>query len=230
MLLQLQTVSAQEDHGERDARAHDRDGTACRRREHQRALPTQRWPPLCYAMSMVTAATTHFVSEAEFLALPESNQRIELIDGEIIVPPSLTFEHQVALGRLFNALSTWSAQRTPPPTVALAPLDVRFGANRILQPDLMVFLQPLPRGVETPIARIPELVIEVLSNNRSFDRFTKRALYAEANVVEYWLVDLDGARIEVRTGAALSGERFCTDKLSSPLLPDFVLEVAALFA
>jgi hypothetical protein len=43
-----------------------------------------------------------------------------------------------------------------------------------------------------------------------------------------WLVDIDGSRIEVRTGAALSGERFCTDKLSSLLLPDFVLDVSAI--
>lgn len=179
-------------------------------------------------MQMATAATTHFVTEAEFLALPESNQRIELIDGEIIVAPSPTFAHQTAVGHLFNALSTWAATRTPPPTVALAPLDVRFGPGRILQPDLMVFLQPLPPGVETPIARVPELVIEVLSNNRSYDRFTKRALYAEAGVTEHWLVDSDGSRVEIRTGAALSGERFCTDTLSSPLLSAFELDVGAL--
>jgi Uma2 family endonuclease len=177
---------------------------------------------------MATAATTHFVTEAEFLALPESNQRIELIDGEVIVPPNPTFEHQTAVGRLFNALSGWAAKQVPQPTVALAPLDVHFGPNRILQPDLMVFLRPLPRDIETPITRVPELVIEVLSNNRSYDWFTKRALYAEAGVEEYWLVDIDGSRIEVRTGAALSGERFCTDKLSSLLLPDFVLDVSAL--
>lgn len=177
---------------------------------------------------MATVATTHFVTEAEFLALPESNQRIELIDGEVIVPPSPTFAHQAALGRLFNALSAWAAKHASQPTVALAPLDVRFGPSRILQPDLMVFLQPLPRGIETPITRVPELVIEVLSNNRAYDRFTKRALYAEAGVIEYWLVDVDGSRVEVRTGAALSGERFCADKLSSPLLPDFVLDVAGL--
>jgi Uma2 family endonuclease len=183
---------------------------------------------ICYPAQMATAATTHFVTEAEFLALPESNQRIELIDGEVIVPPSPTFEHQTAVGRLFNALSGWAAKQAPQPTVALAPLDVRFGPSRILQPDLMVFLRPLPRDIETPITRVPELVIEVLSNNRSYDRFTKRALYAEAGVKEYWLVDIDGSRIEVRTGAALSGERFCTDKLSSLLLPDFVLDVSAL--
>jgi hypothetical protein len=37
-----------------------------------------------------------------------------------------------------------------------APLDVRFAAGRILQPDAMVFLAALPRDVTTPLDRIPE--------------------------------------------------------------------------
>ena len=36
-------------------------------------------------------------------------------------------------------------------------LDIRFGPGRILQPDAMVFLAPLPDGIDTPIERVPEI-------------------------------------------------------------------------
>ena len=71
-------------------------------------------------------------------------------------------------------------------------MDVRFAPDRILQPDAMVFLAALGRDVTSPIQRIPELCIEVLSSNRTYGRGTKRFMYAEAGVAEYWIVDPAG--------------------------------------
>ena len=42
------------------------------------------------------------VTEAEFLSLPESMQRMELIDGEVYVPPSPSFLHQETLLSLIH--------------------------------------------------------------------------------------------------------------------------------
>jgi len=42
---------------------------------------------------------TSLVTEAEFLARPESTHTIELIDGEVIVLPSPSYRHQKVLGR-----------------------------------------------------------------------------------------------------------------------------------
>ena len=115
-------------------------------------------------MGMAIAAKS-LVSEAEFLSLPESLERIELIDGEVIVAPSPIFWHQEVLARLFVSLRTWAEGR-PDLTIAQAPLDVRFGPNRILQPDAMVFLSRLERTQAGPVDRIPEICVEVLSTNR----------------------------------------------------------------
>jgi Uma2 family endonuclease len=167
------------------------------------------------------------VSEAEFLSLPESLERIELIDGEVVVSPSPIFWHQEVLARLFVALRTWAEGR-PEVTVAQAPLDVRFGPNRILQPDLMVFLSRLPRTQTGPIVRIPEICVEVLSTNRVYDRVTKRFIYGAAGVAEYWIVDPAGY-IERRTGPELIDEDR-PEHLTSPLLPEFGLDVAKLLA
>lgn len=174
---------------------------------------------------METAART-LVTEAEFLSLPETTERVELVDGEVLVSPSPSFWHQEILARIVHALRDWAAAR-PDVSVAQAPLDVRFGVARILQPDAMVFLRRLV-DQEGPLDSIPELCIEVLSRNRAYDRITKRFLYAEAGVREYWIVDPAGL-VERRTGDGLSQAEEVTRTLDSALLPGFSLDLSAVF-
>ena len=173
----------------------------------------------------MSLAARALVSEAEFLALPETTQRVELVDGEVVVAPSPSLRHQEVLARLVQALRGWARGRDA--SVVQAPMDVRFGPDRILQPDAMVFLQRLSLDVETPLAVIPELCIEVLSTNRAYDRVTKRFLYGEAGVSEYWLVEPSGL-VERRTGSGLSSSEEVTGKLSSSLLPGFELDLSEL--
>ncbi|MEZ4240618.1 MAG: Uma2 family endonuclease [Myxococcota bacterium] len=164
------------------------------------------------------------VSEAEFLNLPESMERVELLDGEVIVAPPPTDRHQAVLGRLHFALFGW-AEAHPPAAVRLAPLDVRFGPGRILQPDLFVVLGGLPTGAATPLEVVPDVVVEVLSARRSYDRLTKRAVYAEAGVPEYWVVDSVQRLVEVH-GVA---HRIVHDVLTTPRLPGFSLPLGPQF-
>lgn len=177
---------------------------------------------------MSTAARA-LVTESEFLDLPESNQQIELVDGEVVETPSPSFRHQEVLCRVVVALRTWVAASRAQASVVQAPLDVRFAAGRILQPDAMVFLQALSPDIETPLDRVPEICIEVLSHNRTYDRVTKRYLYAEAGVQEYWIVDPAGA-CERRSGSGLGELEVVQQRLASPLLPGFGLELVELFA
>jgi Uma2 family endonuclease len=174
-------------------------------------------------------AVRPLVTEQQFLALPESTDKIELIDGEVIVSPSPSYWHQEILRRLVLALGVWAARQKNPPTVAQAPLDVRFGRGRILQPDAFVLFARLDPNREGPIDQVPELCIEVLSSNRVHDRVTKRLLYAAAGVKEYWVID-PGGFVERWTGPALSKAGSPRVALSSPLLPKFRLELKRLFA
>jgi Uma2 family endonuclease len=104
--------------------------------------------------------------------------------------------------------------------IGMAPLDVRFGPGRILQPDAFVLLAKAARDHRGPIELVPALCVEVLSNNRAYDRLTKRLIYAEAGVSELWTVSTDG-QVERWCGEHL-GERELLDRvLTSPLLPGF---------
>lgn len=177
----------------------------------------------------MTTAARALVGEAEFLALPESNQRIELVDGEVIVAPSPSLWHQELLTRIVLALRGWNATAGQVATVVQAPLDVRFAPGRILQPDAMVFLRALSDSIATPLDVVPDVCIEVLSSNRAHDRVTKRYLYAEAGVREYWMVDPTGV-VERRSGAGLAEVELLEGQLQSQLLQGFSLDLSQLFA
>src|SRR5262245_26365847 len=118
------------------------------------------------------------VSEAEFLSLPESTQKVELLDGEVIASPSPTLWHQELLQRLIVSLREWAARAGAKVTIGQAPLDVRFEPGRVLQPDAFVILDVMPRDQAGPLTRVPEICVEILSTDRVYDRVTKRMIYA----------------------------------------------------
>jgi Uma2 family endonuclease len=179
---------------------------------------------------MLFAHRPQAVSEADYLALPESMARSELIHGEVCVSPAPTLLHQVVQGRLFARLLDWADRSAVPARVALAPVDIRFGPERILQPDLAVFVSNLPDLEARPIAQVPDLCIEVLSpSNQVFDRVMKRYLYGEAGVREYWLVDPNG-HIERCYGQGLTLGEVMPDPVQSAVLPGFSTTWAAIFA
>lgn len=173
---------------------------------------------------MLPAAAPARVTEDEFLALPETMDRVELVDGEVLVSPSPTDRHQHLVVELTFALRAWCGAH-PPAQVRVAPLDIRFGPDRILQPDVFVALGGI-QDPAMPLRLVPDIVVEVLSSHRTYDRITKRVLYAEAGVPEYWIVDPDERCVEVHTAGGSRVERAV---LTSPLLDGFSLELATLF-
>lgn len=169
------------------------------------------------------------MTEAEFLRLPESMNKVELLDGEVVVAPSPTYRHQAILTRIVIALQAWAEKQQRAVTVCLSPLDVRFAPGRILQPDAFVIFSRLPLAHRGPIDRIPALCVEILSQDRVHDRVTKRLLYAAAGVKELWVVDAAGA-VERWTGKGLTVNDVVKRRLTTPLLPGFALDLRRLFS
>jgi Uma2 family endonuclease len=168
------------------------------------------------------------VSEQEFLSLPETLEKVELIDGEVVASPSPSYFHQEVVGRLAVLLREWAKAQPRVVTVGQAPLDVRFSAGRILQPDLFVLFARIPIEHEGPIDHVPELCIEVLSSHPNYDRLAKRLVYAEAGVHELWTIE-PGHYVERWAGDGLRQVSKLEERAESTLLPGFGVDLATLF-
>lgn len=131
-------------------------------------------------------------SAEEFWSLPESVLPTEYIDGEIIMAPTPTVPHQMVLGNLYYALQTF-VQDKGLGRVLASPLDVVLPTGEVVQPDVF-FLNP--KQVERVLTakrveEVPPFLVEILSpSSVKHDTITKRALYEQSGVREYWIVDL----------------------------------------
>jgi len=153
----------------------------------------ERHEPAPTAVTRRRFTTDEYVRLAEAGILGE-DERIELLDGEIVCMAAISAGHSAcvsrlqywfvgrllgrALVRIQDAIGL-SAHSQPEPDVAL----VRW------RNDHYVDAQPGPRDVL--------LLIEVAISSLRSDRERKLPLYAAARIPEVWLVDLDGARVLV---------------------------------
>jgi Uma2 family endonuclease len=132
------------------------------------------------------------------------DDRVELIEGEIVEMTPIGSRHAGAVNRLIELLTSTVGRRA---TVA-AQNPIRIGGHSEPQPDLVL----LRRREDFYAARHPEpadvlLVIEVADTPAGFDRRVKLPLYARAGIVEAWVLDLDGPALEVHRSPAAEGYR-----------------------
>jgi Uma2 family endonuclease len=153
-----------------------------------------------------TAREVRDLIAAEPLATP----RYELVDGELLVTPSSTRDHQRVVGKLLYELMTYlRAQKVG--EALTSPSDVELESESIVQPDIYVLPPEEQQRTEFPVYSLL-VAIEVLSpSSARYDRVTKRSLY-QRRVPEYWIVDLD-ARVIERWRPDESRPEIVTDEL-----------------
>ncbi|MBK9054759.1 MAG: Uma2 family endonuclease [Chloroflexi bacterium] len=176
-------------------------------------------------------------TETEYLRLTEShNWLMELCDGylEILTPPTLT--HQRVVGNLLVAMSDF-VEKHQAGKILPAPLPVKFGSKHYREPDLMYFSSATQASIKGDYPHTADLVVEVVSEgkeDRERDLVTKREVYAEASIAEYWIVDPKRKRITVltldRDKYIVHGEFAPGTQATSVLLSGFALDVQAVFA
>jgi Uma2 family endonuclease len=159
--------------------------------------------------------------------------RIELIHGEMINRAPIGAKHAALTARLtkFFVTAVGDAAIVSPGG------PVNLGEFSEPQPDLLL-LRP---RTDYYAGKIPEasdvlLLIEISDSTLAFDQSTKRALYAGHGVAEYWIIDVEGKRIQVHrepsdNGSYAQTRGFGMTDIVSPLaLPEVALLVQRLFA
>ncbi len=173
----------------------------------------------------------------DYVRFPADGQRHELIDGVHVVTPSPVRKHQTIVLNIASSIRTYlRARRTG--HVYVAPFDVILSHHDIVEPDVLYISRERAQTIETApwVKGAPSLVVEVSSpSTRERDQTTKRALYEQVGVDEYWFVDAEGDAVRIfrraadRFARAIELRLDANDVLTTPLLPDWTLPLLEVF-
>lgn len=122
------------------------------------------------------------------------DERVELIQGEIIEMSPIGTQHASCVRRLNALLNSRLNGR------ALVDIQNPVELDDISEPQPDVTLLRLREDFYSTAHPQPTdifLIVEVADTTVTYDRGVKIPLYAEDNIVEVWLVDINGQRVEV---------------------------------
>jgi Uma2 family endonuclease len=130
-------------------------------------------------------------SEADYFALGETADRIELVDGNLLVEPVPDKLHQRVCTALVQALDE------PAHAVGLQAyraVNLRLAAGRIVIPDLVV-AETDPDGLVVDASEVA-LVGEVVAvGEAALERLLKAHLYAAAGIRWYLLIEVGSSGV-----------------------------------
>ena len=148
-------------------------------------------------------------TEEEYFALGETNARVELFDGSLVVSPAPTAWHQKLSRRLANALEPAANEAG---LEVYEAVNVRLRPGQIPIPDL-VLAEPVDRETLVFEAQGVALICEITSTNAAADRVTKMHYYAAAGIPRYLLVDPKPLRLSLYR---LDGKTYVEEASAGP--------------
>jgi Uma2 family endonuclease len=197
----------------------------------QAILNSPRLPEYAYEIQAVLAEEAR--RRQQFYQQMSEGEKVEFINGEIVVHSPVKLRHNAAAGHLYRLLSSY---------VLFYGLGY-VGYEKILvsltrndyEPDICFFgrekaAQFQPDQMHFPA---PDLAVEVLSaSTEAIDRGIKFEDYAAHDVAEYWLIDPETETAEqyhLQEGRYNLHVKAQTGQLASHVIPGFVIPIRAIF-
>jgi Uma2 family endonuclease len=170
---------------------------------------------------------------SDYARFPDDGNRYEVIDGEVLVTPAPSTNHQHVLFTVAVALRQYVERWNL--GVVLPEVDLLFVTGQFLRPDMLFVPNSAKEGVTNRgVEEAPGLVVEVLSpTSGGIDKVKKPRRYGDFGVPEYWVVDPEEQVVWVwRFSAGKTEPERLTDRVTwspegSP--EPLVLELAAIF-
>lgn len=138
---------------------------------------------------MSAVLSKHLFTVEDFMRMADAGvfhrSRVELVHGEIYSMPPQGNLHAIAVSDFYDALRAIF----PSPSFVRIQATHRFNSTLALEPDLAVLpRKPVPGAL---LDDLPLLVVEVSDSTLAYDLETKCLAYAQQNVGDYWVVDVN---------------------------------------
>jgi len=137
-----------------------------------------------------TVAEYYRMAEAGILS---EDDRVELLDGEVVEMSPIGSHHAACVDRLNNFLSSVSKQRF----IVRVQNPIRLDDYSEPQPDITLLHVRSDFYAEAhPTPADVLVIIEVADSSVELDRQVKLPLYAQAGIPEFWLANLPNDTVE----------------------------------
>ena len=136
------------------------------------------------------------------------DDRVELIEGEVIEMPAIGGRHASRVNRLTRLFSRAFGDEV----ILTVQNPLRLSQRSEPIPDILL-LKPRPDFyVEHPAPTDVLLLVEVSDTTAGYDRRVKLPLYARLGVPEVWIADLDRSIIDIHREPCPTGDRLVETK------------------
>ena len=158
----------------------------------------------------------------------------ELAEGALFEMAPPNWEHQSLIDFLVMMLNTYLAASDPLPGWAYSGIGVVLSESTAPTPDMVYVRADRGHLIQGSFVEgAPDIVVEVMSQDRRRDLVIKRGWYGEAGVPEYWIIDPVSDTISVLEVAGFQYEERAVlgrgDILTTAAIPGFELELERLF-
>lgn len=146
-----------------------------------------------------------------------SDERFELIEGDVVPRPRKTGAHQRIQDLLTRAFCLSVSSDI---SVGIAP-TFKLGATTFLAPEIVLY-----RDIAGPLLVPAEalLAIRISDTSLGLDHGLKAGLMARAGVVEYWVINAQALEVTIHREPRADGygsiRRFARDEALTPVHPD----------
>jgi Uma2 family endonuclease len=146
---------------------------------------------------------TKTYSFEEYLAYNDgTDNKYELVNGELQLMPTASGLHALILHFIFNVLEQEIKKVQKQWKVMPGTVGVRTAKNKSRIPDLVILSEEQCqeiRKMSTAVLETPPLLaVEIVSPNNSDDDYRyKRSEYAVREIPEYWIIDATSQKISI---------------------------------
>jgi Uma2 family endonuclease len=160
------------------------------------------------------------------------DDRLELIKGEVVAMSPIGVRHMACVNRLNHLLMKHFHEQA----VISVQNSVYLDEHSEPVPDVVLFKYRQDfYNQNAPTADDVLLLIEVSDSTLPYDRNVKRPLYAQAGIIEYWLINLVDNSVEVHREpeeGAFTKTFICyrNDEITAVSFPDVTFQITDLLS